>query len=70
MVTRRLEVLMRGPAEWREKAALYWEKARATEDFNLREQYAELAARYAGMAEKFEDRMVAAAVLNEQSRGN
>lgn len=61
---------MQRPAEWREKATLYSEKARATEDFDLREQYAELAARYLEMAEKLEDRVVAAAVLNARSRGN
>jgi hypothetical protein len=60
---------MREPAEWRQKAALCSEKARATEDFELRERYTELAARYLEMAEKFEDRTVAAAVLNERSRG-
>jgi hypothetical protein len=58
------------PAEWRERATLYSEKARATEDFGLREQYFELAVRYLEMAEKFEDRTVAAAVLNERSREN
>jgi hypothetical protein len=70
MVTQRLEVVMNQPAEWREKATLLWEKARITEDFDLREQYAELAARYLDMAEKFEDWVVAAAVLNARSRGN
>jgi hypothetical protein len=55
---------------WREKATLYWEKARTTEDLDLREQYAELAARYLDMAEKFEDRMVAATVLNDHSSGS
>ena len=40
------------------------------EDFDLREQYLELAVRYLEMAEKFEDGMVAAAVLNGRSRGN
>ena len=54
------------PSEWRERAALYSEKARATEDFDLREQYTELAARYLEMAEKFDDPMVATAVLNER----
>jgi uncharacterized protein YozE (UPF0346 family) len=54
------------PSEWRERAALYSEKARATEDFDLREQYLELEARYLEMAEKFDDRMVAAAVLSER----
>ena len=61
---------MQQPAEWRQKAALYSEKARATEDFELREQYTELAVRYLEMAEKYEDRTVAAAVLNARSRGN
>jgi hypothetical protein len=61
---------MQPPTQWREKAEHYWNKARATEDFDLRERFAELAARYADMTEKFDDRMVAAAVLNEQSRGN
>ena len=70
MVTQRFEVVMKHPAEWREKATLYWEKARTTKDFDLREQYTELAARYLDMAEKFEDGMVAAAVLNARSRGN
>lgn len=55
---------------WREKAALYWEKARTTEDFDRSEQYAELAARYLEMAEKFEDQLVSAAILNGRSRGN
>ena len=58
---------MNQPAEWRKKAAFYWEKAESTQDFGLREQYTELAARYLGMAEKFEDRVVAAAVLDERS---
>lgn len=60
--------VMHRPAEWREKATLYWEKARTTEDFDLREQYTELAVRYLEMAEKFEDRVVADAVLNGRSR--
>ena len=55
---------MNQPAEWRNKAAFYWEKAESTQDFALREQYTELAARYLAMAEKFEDRVVADAVLN------
>lgn len=58
---------MNQAAEWRNKAALYWEKAQSTKDFELREQYTELAARYLGMAEKLEDRVVAAAVLNGRS---
>jgi hypothetical protein len=63
-VNKRLGDAMQQPAEWREKAALYSEKARATEDYNLREQFTELAVRYLEMAEKFEDRVVADAVLN------
>jgi hypothetical protein len=48
-------------AEWREIAQQYWEKARTQTDFRLHEQFAELAARYLDMAERLEDRMVAAA---------
>jgi hypothetical protein len=55
---------MQQPAEWRKKAALYSEKVRATEDFDLREQFTELAARYLEMAQKFEDRVADAALLN------
>jgi hypothetical protein len=58
--------VMEQPEEWREKAALYSEKARATEDFDLREQFTELAVRYLEMAEKFEDRVVSATVLNTE----
>jgi hypothetical protein len=60
--------VMQQLAEWREKAALYSEKARATEDFELREQFFELAVRYLERAEKFEDGMVATAVLNARTR--
>ena len=55
---------MQQPAEWREKAALYSEKARATEDFDLREQFTELAVRYLEMAEKCEDQTVADGIPN------
>ena len=61
---------MQQPAEWREKATFYSEKARATQDFDLREQYTELAVRFLEMAESFEARVVAAAVLNARSAGN
>jgi hypothetical protein len=61
---------MERPAEWREKATIYLKKAQTTEDFDLRDEYTELAVRYLEMAEKFEDGMVAAAVLNGRSRGN
>ena len=57
------------PAKWREMAQQYWEKAGTQTDFRVREQFAELAARYLDVAEKFEDRMVAGAVLNGRSRG-
>jgi hypothetical protein len=51
------------PAEWREKAVEYWDKARGEENYSLREQFAELAARYLDMAEKLEDQVVAATIL-------
>lgn len=50
------------PAEWRAMAQQYWEKAGTQTDLRLREQFAELAARYLDMAEKLEDRTVTAAV--------
>ena len=59
---------MTGPAEWREKAALYWEQAQSAVDFDLREQLTELAVRYLQMAEKYEDEVVSAAILNGRSR--
>ena len=59
---------MPGPSEWREKAALYWEQAKTAEDFDLREQLTELAVRYLQMAEKYEDEVVSAAILNGRSR--
>jgi hypothetical protein len=49
------------PAKWRGMAQQYWEKAGTQTDFRVREQFAELAARYLDMAEKLEDRMVASA---------
>jgi hypothetical protein len=42
-------------------AQQYWEKAGAQTDFRVREQFAELAARYLDMADKLEDRMAASA---------
>jgi hypothetical protein len=50
------------PAEWREKAAEYWHKAKLANDFELREYLAELAARYLDMAERLENQTVAAAI--------
>jgi hypothetical protein len=49
------------PAKWRETAQQYWEKAGTQTDLRVREQFAELVARYLDMAEKLEDRMVASA---------
>ena len=59
---------MPGPAEWREAAALYWEQAQTATDFDLREQLTELAVRYLQMAEKYEDEVVSAAILNGRPR--
>lgn len=59
---------MPGPAEWRKKAALYWEQAQSAVDFELREQLTEMAVRYLQMAEKYEDEVVSAAILNGRSR--
>jgi hypothetical protein len=56
--------IMRQPAEWREKATEYLDKSKFVADLALRQQFTELAARYLDMAEKFEDRMCAAAILN------
>jgi hypothetical protein len=41
--------------EWRAKAAEYWEMAVALSDFELSEQYFELAARCLDVAERLED---------------
>jgi hypothetical protein len=52
------------PVDWREKANEYWNKAKAATDYELREQFAELAARCLDMAEKLEDQEVAATILD------
>jgi hypothetical protein len=62
-----MEEILREPADWRKKATEYWDKAQRATDYYLREQFAELAARYLDMAEKFEDRAVAAAAAAESS---
>jgi hypothetical protein len=59
-----MEDILLQPVEWREKAIEYWDKAQMEENFNLREQFAELAARYLDMAEKLDNQVVAAAILN------
>jgi hypothetical protein len=52
------------PAEWREKAAEYLDKAQMADDINLRERFALLAAMYYGMAEKIEKHALAAVTLD------
>ncbi len=42
-------------SDWREKATYYWSLSKSTRDYDLCEQYAELAARYLDLAEKLED---------------
>jgi hypothetical protein len=56
--------MLRQPAEWRDKASEYLDMAQTAQDFILREQFSELAARFLDMAEKLEGEMVAVAVLN------
>jgi len=51
---------MRRSEEWRDKATEYWEKAKTLSDFDLSEQYFELAALCLDMAEKLEDETVVA----------
>jgi hypothetical protein len=54
-------------SEWRDKAAYYWGLSKTVMDYELCEQYAELAARYLDIAEKLEDEAVATAMLGRQS---
>lgn len=63
-----MDEVLRQPAEWRERATEYLDKAQMSKDFSLREQFAELAARYLDMAEELEDQVIAAAVLNARGR--
>jgi hypothetical protein len=44
--------------DWRKKAIEYWEKAKTVNDDGLREQYAELAARYLDLAERQDDELI------------
>jgi hypothetical protein len=55
-----MEKIPRHPAEWRARAADYWDKAQLANDVDLREQFARLAARYREMAKKIESRVAAA----------
>ncbi len=41
-------------SEWREKATVYSDRAVTAEDFRLRQQFRELAARHFDMAERLE----------------
>ncbi len=41
-------------SEWREKAAVYFDRAVKAEDFRLRQQFTELAARHFDMAARLE----------------
>jgi len=43
--------------EWREKATFYWNLSKSVRDYDLCEQYAELAARYLDLAERLESPM-------------
>jgi hypothetical protein len=63
-----MDEVMRQPAEWREKAFEFWDMSKSVEDDRLREQYAELAARYLDMAERLEDEAVADAILRAGAR--
>jgi len=53
-------------AEWRDKAAQYWSLSKAVNDYDLCEQYAELAARYLDMAEQLEGQAMGTAAPSRQ----
>ena len=52
------------PTDWRDKAGEYLDMAQLAKDLTLREQFAELAARYLDMAEKIESQVVSAGILS------
>ena len=52
---------------FRMKAAAYWEIAQTSADRHLREQFAQLAARYLDIAQKLESLSVATAVVEKWS---
>jgi hypothetical protein len=43
--------------EWRDKATYYWNLSKSVKDYDLCEQYAEIAVRFLDLAEKLEDRI-------------
>jgi hypothetical protein len=58
---------MKSPTEWRKKAIEFRETARTMTDDGLREQYAELSARYLGQAERLDDELVTNVVRKPQA---
>ena len=54
-------------SEWRDKAAYYWGLSKTVIDYDLSEQYAEIAARYLDMAEKLEDEATGSAAFETRS---
>jgi hypothetical protein len=63
-----MEDILRQPMAWREKASEYWDRAKLETDYGIREQFAELAARYLDLAENFESQVVATAILNSRPK--
>jgi len=53
--------------EWRAKASYYWNLSKTVMDYELSEQYAELAARYLDLAEKLADQAMSDAALYNRS---
>jgi hypothetical protein len=53
---------------WREKAKFYWNLSKSVMDYDLCEQYAELAARYLDLAEALENQAASGAANGGQSR--
>lgn len=54
-------------SEWRDQAAYYWSLSKSVADYDLCEQYAELAARYLDMAEDREEQMMGNPMLGQGS---
>jgi hypothetical protein len=54
--------------EWREKATFYWNLSKSVVDYDLCEQYAELAARYLDLAERLEGQTTGGAARGRQAR--
>jgi hypothetical protein len=53
---------------WREQAKFYWNLSKSVMDYDLCEQYAELAARYLDLAEALENQAASGAARGGQSR--